>query len=60
METNARFQIVEDRPVLHRASEQGVRISRVQRVLDTETGAITEVKFWHSYGPQSCVLHHID
>jgi len=47
-EIRNRFQIVDDREVLHPSRfDQGPRIGRVQTVLDTRTGVKTEVNFWY-------------
>jgi hypothetical protein len=57
MTTNTRFQVVEDKPVLHRSDAQGVRVVRVQTILDTETQQRTEVKFWADWSNPTNILH---
>lgn len=44
-----RFEIIEDKEVLHRADQQGERIVRTQAIRDNETGSISRVNFWANW-----------
>jgi len=48
-EALARFEVVEDRQIPHRAEEQGPRIGRVQTILDRVTQVRTTVNFWYQW-----------
>ncbi len=41
------MKIIEDREVFHRAGTEGLRVRRIQKILNTETGDITTVRFWY-------------
>jgi hypothetical protein len=53
MSIETRFEIIEDKPVLHRADAQGERIVRTQKVRDNLTGAVTTVNFWANWDSPS-------
>jgi hypothetical protein len=52
-----RFQVVEDKPVLHRAGTDGIVVVRVQTILDTETQERTDVRFWADWSNPSRIVH---
>lgn len=49
------LQVIEDREVLHR-DWSGIVIGRVQKILNTLTGEVTEVRFWY----ENDRIHHVD